>query len=177
VLNKKKGQLEPLNWLFNLLRGAAGLILVLFIVIGLVSVVWNARKKTQMDDDFKHILDAAEVLMNDFDDGKIYGNANIPVPIASETAFNIVFFPAAGAPVKPPDKCRGQNCMCLYYKVDSSIKETCKLIEVKTKCVQETCGKELCAGPYKEFTLKKGNAINVQISCTDKGSQFSVEAI
>ncbi len=177
MLDKKRGQLEPLNWLFNLLRGAAGLILVLFIVIGLVSVVWNARKLTQMDRDFKHILDATEALMNDFDNGKIYGNANIPVPILSDTPFNVVFYPAAGAPVKPPDKCRGQNCMCLYYKSGSDIKETCKLIEVKTKCTQETCGKELCAGPYKEFVLQKGNAINVEIACTDKGSQFSVTSI
>ena len=176
---QKRGQLEPLNWLFNLLRGVAGLILVLFIVIGLVAVVWNASKKTQMDEDFKHTLDAAEVLINDFDSGKLYGNANIPVPVASKTPFNVVFYPATGAPVKPPDKCRGQNCMCLYYRVekDNSVKETCKLIEVKTKCTAETCGKELCAGPYKEFTAKKGNAVNVEIKCTDKGSQLSVTLI
>lgn len=177
MLRQKRGQFGPLQWLFNLVRGAAGLLLVLFIVVGLVSVVWNARKLTPMDRDFKHTLDAGEKLIEDFDDGKIYGSAFISVPILSADSFRVGFFPATGAPVKPPDKCRGQNCMCLYYVVSNVIKETCKLIEVKTNCTAETCGKELCAGPYIDFTVKKGNAIKVEIACTDKGSQFRVSPV
>jgi hypothetical protein len=179
---QKRGQLEPVNWLFNILKGAGGLIVALFIVAGLAGVIWFAssgksEEELRVEADMKRVLDATEVLIKEFDQGKIYGNAYLPAPIKSQNGFKMAFYPATGGIAKPPADCKGETCICLFFIAGNKIKQSCEIVQTKDKCTAETCGKELCAGPYTEFTVKDGNAVKVEIACTDKGSQLSITKI
>jgi hypothetical protein len=169
----KKGFIT-LEWLIEILKGFLEVVLVIVIVVGAVAIVWNATKKTPMDQDFKRVLDASAKLIEDFQDERIYGNAVIPVPIASGEAFQVYFYPATGAAVKPPAKCKGRTCLCMYYIIEGQQKETCKTIETKDKCKRDTCGEDLCAGNFAQFIVKKGDVVNVAVMCTDQGSVFTV---
>lgn len=173
MMKGKKGFIT-LEWLLNLLKGVIEVVIVVAIVFGAIAVVWRATKSTPQDQDFKRVLDAASRLMDDFDDGKIMGNAHFNVPIVSEELMKIFFYPAKGAAVAPPPRCRGRSCLCMYYNVGGVEKETCKAVETKDKCSKE-CGKELCAGAHKQFAVKKEDTVRVAITCTNQGSLLSVE--
>ena len=173
MMKGKKGFIT-LEWLLNLLKGVIEVVLVIAIVFGAIAVIWRATKATEEDKDFKRVLDGMTKLMDDFDDGKIMGNAHFNVPIVSEGLMEIRFHPAKGAAVAPPPRCRGRSCVCMYYDVGGIQKETCKSVETKDRCSKE-CGKELCAGPYKNFVVKREDTVRVAITCTNQGSLLSVE--
>ena len=164
---------EPLSFVVRLVIGVLEVTLVLAIVIGAVVVVWRATKATPQDQDFKRVLDAADRLIEIFDDGKIRTNAEYNVPIVSKEAAEIIFYPAKTAAMPP--RCKQRACLCTYYVIADNKKETCKIIETKDTCKAETCGEELCSGPYSKMSVQKGDLVKVAIKCTSQGSQFVVE--
>lgn len=169
----KKGQTETLTWLVDILKGFLEVVLVLAIVATLIAVVWRATLQEQ-DKDFKRILDATNAMVETFQDKNTI-NTQITVPAVSEKPYTIRFYPAKGMYQSP--KCKGKTCLCMYYPVGDTLKETCKTIETETTCKPGSCGEELCAGPYTEFTIEKRNAINIAINCTNQGSILSVAKV
>ncbi len=171
---KKKGFIS-LEWLIEILTSFLQVALVLAIVVGAIAVVWKATQTTPQEQDLKRIVDASAELIEDFEDGKVMGEEYITVPIVTEEFIQLAFYPSAVAP--PP--CKKRSCLCAYFivKAQEKKKETCKIIETKQTCSADTCGKELCEGPYSEFTVKKGNGVRVAITCTDKGSLYTVAKV
>lgn len=171
----KKGQTETFNWLIDILKGILEVVLVLAIVATLIAVVWQSSK-TEQDKDFKRMLDATNALIENFQDKNTI-NAQITVPAVSPKPYTVRFYPPKGIVQVP--KCKGQTCVCMYYKVEGTdtLKETCKTIETQTDCKMENCGEKLCAGPFNEFTVQKGNAVTIAINCTDQGSILTVEKV
>ncbi len=169
----KKGQTETLTWLVDILKGILEVVLVLAIVATLIAVVWRATLQDQ-DKDFKRILDATNAMIEDFQDKNTI-NTQITVPAVSEEPYTIRFYPAGGKYQVP--KCKGKTCLCMYYPVGDTLKETCKTIETEKACKPGSCGEELCAGEYKDFTIQKGNAVNIAINCTSQGSILTVEKV
>ncbi|MBW2970046.1 hypothetical protein KY319_02890 [Candidatus Woesearchaeota archaeon] len=163
----KKGQVETLNWLIEILKEILPLILVVAIVVGLLAIVWRGEMQPP-EKDFKKILEATDHLLERFEDGKLYSSQEITVPLDSEKPFQIAFYPGGG-PVMPP-ACKGRTCVCMYFMTNGK-KETCKTIETSKQCQQ--CGEDLCSGPYNTFTVEKGDAVTVSVDCTNSGSRIS----
>ena len=163
---------EPVSVFVRIIIGILETTLVLTIVVGAVAVIWNATKTSPQDQDFKRVLDAADRLINSFEDGKIRSTAEFKVPIVSEDVLQIMFYPAKTAAMPP--RCKERTCVCMYYVVADNKKETCKIIETKDNCKPETCGEELCAGSYSDMVAKKGDSVRVAIGCTNQGSQLII---
>lgn len=167
----RKGQQDTLVWLGDMLKGIAEILLVCAILFSVIAIVWKGAQ-TPQDKDFKRILDAQEVLIENYQDGKAVIGAKFTVPIVTEDQLPIIYYPqgSTGAPIK----CKGKTCICMYPVVNQQKKETCKTIDIKGKCSDNACG-ELCAGDYAQFTVTKGNAVNIQIQCNEgKGMQLMV---
>ena len=170
----KKGFIS-FEWLVEILTSFLQVALVIAIVVGAIAVVYRATQVTPQEQDLKRVMDASAKIIEDFEDGKVMGKEYINVPIVSEEFVQLVFYPRAVA----PPTCKKRSCLCAYFivKAQEKKKETCKIIETKQTCSADTCGEELCEGPYSEFTVKKGDAVNVAISCTDKGSLYTVAKV
>lgn len=166
----KKGTTIVPEWLIKLVMEVLEILAVVLIIAGIGYVIWQAQKDPQ-DQDFKRVLDATAKLINDYDDGKIYGNQEITVPIVSKEPLDIAFYPDGGG----EDKCGKKPCICMYHFLDDKSKKTCKTIDITPKCTTAACGGQLCAGPlYPPTTESKGGSVSVKIICTTAGSQFIV---
>ena len=166
----KKGTAIVPEWLVNLIMAALEIVSVVLIVAGIGYVIWQAQKDPQ-EMDFARVLKASDKLLNDYDEGKIYGKQEINVPISSEKAMDIAFYPDGGG----EKNCRGKSCICMYHLTADGPKTTCKIIDIKQKCTTAQCGGALCAGaPYPPTPEMKGGIVTVKIECTTEGSQFII---
>ncbi|MEM3154640.1 MAG: hypothetical protein QW165_03700 [Candidatus Woesearchaeota archaeon] len=173
MINKKKGFIS-IEWLVEILKEAAPLLIGIAAVFAIISIIWRGAM-TDQDRDFKRIIDAKEHLVDRFDDKKIIAGETITIPIASEKPFQIAFYPEGG--VATPQKCKGRTCLCMYQLVETTKKETCHVIETSKTC-SPACGETLCVTQdYTEFAVKKGNLVQVAIICTDKGSVLTVKKV
>lgn len=165
----KKGSVIVPEWLVQLTMDVLEIMAVILIVAGIGYVIWQAQK-TPQDQDFKRVLDATAKLLSDYDKGEIRAMKDIPVPVNSETPYDVAFYPDG-----VEKQCRGKPCLCMYYVTSSGAsKTTCKVLGIQTKCTG-TCGGKLCAGPVMPaHAVIKGNTIDIKIACTTEGSQFLV---
>ncbi len=108
------------------------IVLVVVVVGGILSIVWNKTNATPQDQDFKRILDAEEKIEKDFEDKEIASEQYFTVPIVSENPMQIAFYPEGGIVI--PHKCKGKTCICMYYITTGGKKETCKTIDIKGEC-------------------------------------------
>ncbi len=170
----KKG-FWSLEVLLDMLKDILPTMLVIAIVIGGMSIIWRATQKEAPDQDMKRMLDATDALIEQFSNKKISTDAYYTVGITSDKPMQVAFYPEGGYAMPPA--CRGRSCLCIYYITSGGKKETCKPIDIKGRCTQETCGGELCAGDYTEFNVQKGEAVKFSVACTDKGTQLMVEEV
>jgi len=167
----KRGAAFPFEKLIQIMMTVMEILAVGLIIAGIIYVIIQAGKEPP-DLDFKRVMQASAKLIDDFDEGRIRGTAEMSVPVASEKPFDIAFFPDGG----PEDRCKGKPCLCMYYILGGGApKTTCKIINIAQKCTQTECGEELCAGPLvKPYPEVKGGQIIIRIQCTTQGSQFVV---
>lgn len=166
---KKGSDLMP-TWLVNIILAVLEIASVALIIGGIIYVFVQGQKDPQ-EMDFARVLKASAKLLNDYDEGKMYGKQEINVPIASEKPMDIAFYPDGGGEAK----CKGRACMCMYHLTADGPKTTCKTIDVKQKCTTAQCGGELCAGSlYPPTPESKGGKVTVKIECTTEGSQFII---
>lgn len=167
----KKGELS-LEWLVELIKGILPVLLVIAIVASIFAVIWMGAK-TPEDKEFGRIADAMDNVLDAYDDKK--SQTAITVPIVTEKPIPIIFYPKGSLGL--PAKCSGQACVCMYPIIEAGKKkETCKTVDVTNQC-DYTCGGDLCSTEPASFTLTKGNAMRIEIDCTDQGSEFRVSKI
>ncbi len=170
----KRGILS-LNFFVWLILGLLGLVLVYLIISGFTGII-TGGKMTAQDQDAKRVIDAFDKLIDDYDSQKIGPKTYLSVPLVSEDPMKIGFYPARKGEELPP-RCKGRPCLCVYYVISDTIKETCKPIEINNICKETACGGDLCAGDLVQFDAKKGDNVKLEIECTTKGTQLTVMKI
>ena len=166
----KKGQAGlSTERLLRIILTAGEIIAVLLIVAGIWYVIREANKP-EPEKDFKRVLDSTAKMIDNFDEGRIRGNAEMAIPSFSNIPYKMAFFQDGSI-----EKTCGGPCVCIYYDTPDGSKKACKIFKIKTKCTQQTCGEELCAGPtIPPHDKIKGSASIIKITCTTRGSEFTV---